>query len=489
MRGVLYFCSMKQLWIIGFLMLLAFSACRSNPQEARQAARDALENARIQLDSGNKMEAMRLFKEAERYGLLADDTLTVAHARFNIAKCLGVFSDEKEFVSLLKSADEGFGDDYTERVRVMTALGDYYQFHKQFDSAEFYLNRAMDYAERSGTIEAKRWVLSAFHVKCFNAKDLEKSGDYLRQFLQTYLPEVSDSVLMYYYHDMGNIYYKMGNMDSMAYCYGRLEEIVTRLNPDGCNPNGDTWYYYGTLANFAEMRGDYEKACEYRYQYDKGDVHRYLEERENNLALISQKYDTAVMQNELNEKIIHKQRVIILISGLAVLVLVAFLISQVRLARRRKREAEINAELFHFKQQNKALAQKDAEHEQIRQDYADRFSETLDKEQRIMLLLDNYLNNKRLNLLNDLEQSVFGDKDHWKAMLAVVEEKYPGLWETLCQKYPDLTEDEKKSFILSYFKVSRQEEADYLGTTVNMVDKIRGRVRKKMGEKDTTAWK
>ena len=127
------------------------------------------------------------------------------------------------------------------------------------------------------------------------------------------------------------------------------------------------------------------------------------------------------------------------------------------------------------------MVQKDAEHEQIQRDYVDRLSDALDKEQRVMLLLDNYLNNgKRTHLLNELEQSVFGDKDHWKAMLAVVEEKYPGLWETLGQKYPYLDEDEKKSYILSYFKVSRQEEADYLGTTVNMVDKIRGRVRKKM---------
>ena len=100
------------------------------------------------------------------------------------------------------------------------------------------------------------------------------------------------------------------------------------------------------------------------------------------------------------------------------------------------------------------------------------------------MLLDIYLNNsKKANLLNDLERAVFGDKDHWKAMLAVVEEKYPSLWEKLGQKFPDLDEDEKKSFILSHFKVSRQEEADYLGTTVNMVDKLRGRVRKKMAER------
>ena len=60
--------------------------------------------------------------------------------------------------------------------------------------------------------------------------------------------------------------------------------------------------------------------------------------------------------------------------------------------------------------------------------------------------------------------------------------KRPGLWETLGQKYPDLDEDEKKSFILSHFKISRQEEADYLGTTVGMVDKLRGKRRKKMEE-------
>ena len=463
------------------LMLFLFS-CHPDPRNARQAARDALENARIQLDSGNKIDAMRLFKEAEHYGLLAEDTLTVAHARFNIARCLGEYANEEELFSLLKAADEGFGDNYTERAKVMTFWGDYYQFHRQFDSAEVYLNRAMDYAERSGSMDAKRWVLTAFHVRCFNAKEYEKSGDYLRRYFQTYPPDASDSVLMYYYHNMGNVYYEMGNMDSTAYYYGRLEEILTSSEPD-CSAYNENGWYYGALANFAEMRGDFEKACEYMYWYEKHDAHYDIEQQKNNLALISQKYDTAVIQNELNEKIIQKQRVIILISGIAALVLLAFLISQIRLARNRKREAEINAELFHFKQQNQALAQKDAEHEQIQQDYANRLSDALDMEQRVMLLLDNYLNNdKRASLLNDLEQSVFGDKDHWKAMLSVVEEKYPGLWETLGQKYPDLDEDEKKSFILSHFKISRQEEADYLGTTVNMVDKIRGRVRKKMAE-------
>ena len=193
--------------ILFAFIAIFFIGCHTTPRDARQVARDALENARIQLDSGNKIDAMRLFKEAEQ-----------------------------------KAADEGFGDNYAERAKVMTFWGDYYQFHRQFDSAEVYLIRAMDYAERSGSVDAKRCALSAFHVKCFNAKEYKKSGDYLLQYFQTYPPDPSDSVLMYYYHNMGNVYFKMGNMDSTTYYYGRLEEILTSSEPDCSAQNESAWY-------------------------------------------------------------------------------------------------------------------------------------------------------------------------------------------------------------------------------------------------------
>ena len=454
------------------------AACHPKPHNVRQAGRDALESARIQLDSGNKAEALQLFKDAEHYSLLANDTLTVAYARYNIAKCLGYYADKQETVSLLRSAAEGFSDDYANRAEALRELGDFYQIHSQFDSAEYYLEQAIVYAEQSGSTKAKRDVLSAFHTMYFNAGDYEKSADYLSQFWQTSITDADDNLLMYYYHDMGNIYYACGYLDSADYYYGRLEELVTHADP-----NEDTWFYYGVLSDYAEECGDYETACKYGCLYEEGNNLREIEQQENNLALISHKYDSEVMRNELNRKIIIKQRIIVIVSLVATLVLAALLVSQIRLARRRKREAEINAELFHFKQQNKDLTQKHAEHEQIQQNYADRLSDTLMKEQRMMLLLDNYLNsNKKANLLKDLETLVYGDKDHWEAMLEVIDQLYPDLTATLQKKYPDLDEDEKKSYILSYFKLSRQEEADYLGTTVNMIDKLRGRRRKKMEE-------
>ena len=470
--------NIKKAWILALLTGFMVAACHPKPHNVRQAGRDALESARIQLDSGNKAEALQLFKDAEHYSLLANDTLTVAYARYNIARCLGYYADKQETVSLLRSAAEGFSDDYANRAEALRELGDFYQIHSQFDSAEYYLEQAIVYAEQSGSTKAKRDVLSAFHTMYFNAGDYEKSADYLSQFWQTSITDADDNLLMYYYHDMGNIYYACGYLDSADYYYGRLEELVTHADP-----NEDTWFYYGVLSDYAEECGDYETACKYGCLYEEGNNLREIEQQENNLALISHKYDSEVMRNELNRKIIIKQRIIVIVSLVATLVLAALLVSQIRLARRRKREAEINAELFHFKQQNMDLAQKHAENEQIQQNYADRLSDALMKEQRMMLLLDNYLNsNKKANLLKDLETLVYGDKDHWEAMLEVVDQLFPDLMETLRQKYPDLDEDEKKSYILSYFKLSRQEEADYLGTTVNMVDKLRGRRRKKMEE-------
>lgn len=47
---------MKLRHLILLFLISVLAACHPVPQDARQAARDALENACIQRDSGNKME-------------------------------------------------------------------------------------------------------------------------------------------------------------------------------------------------------------------------------------------------------------------------------------------------------------------------------------------------------------------------------------------------------------------------------------------------
>ena len=53
--------------LVFILLAYALFGCHPTPRDVRQAGRDALGNARIQLDSGNKAEALQLFKDAELY--------------------------------------------------------------------------------------------------------------------------------------------------------------------------------------------------------------------------------------------------------------------------------------------------------------------------------------------------------------------------------------------------------------------------------------
>ena len=222
---------MKKLKPLITVFFVVLAACHPTSRDVKQTAQDALENARIQLDSGNKAEAMRLFKEAEHYGLMANQTLTVAHARYHIAQCLGYYADKEEVVLLLKAAAEGFGEDYADRAEALRELGDFYQYHGQFDSSAYYLDQALEYAEQSGSLEAKRDCLSAFHVMYFNAGDYEKSADYLSQFWHASIEDADDNLLMYYYHDMGNIFYESGNLDSADYVWRNLcpKQSQTRI--------------------------------------------------------------------------------------------------------------------------------------------------------------------------------------------------------------------------------------------------------------------
>lgn len=470
---------MKMRQLILFFVLVALAACKPDQEQLFDKAQRSLEMGYAYLESDDEALAMEAFKDAEHYGLLSGDSLTTSRARYQIGDMLYRKGETKEeYIGRLKAADEGFGTHYDERAELWNLMGSAYTAFKEYDSAEMCMDQGLAYAEKGQDQEVWLGVLTNFYVLYFERGDYDKAAEYLWKY-KAITGLDTDERKAYYYRSLGTVYEEAGNMDSAIYLWGQLEAMWKALDTV---ENDEHYFDYWELSKFAEERGDYKLALQYYERFTRGYARGSIKDANDNLYGIQRKYDYEVLQNEMNQKIIAKQRWIILISAVAALVLAAFLISQVRLARNRKREAEINAELFHFKQQNQALAQKDAEHEQIQQNYADRLSEALDKDQRVMLLLDNYLNNKRTNLLNDLEQTVFGDKDHWKAMLAVVEEKYPGLWEALKQKYPDLDEDEKKSFILSHFKVSRQEEADYLGTTVNMVDKIRGRARKKMAE-------
>ena len=65
-------------------------------------------------------------------------------------------------------------------------------------------------------------------------------------------------------------------------------------------------------------------------------------------------------------------------------------------------------------------------------------------------------------------------------MMEIVDQIYPQLREILKKEDLNLDENEQLDVIMSYFNISRQDEALLLGKTTDMVDKIRNRSRKKI---------
>jgi hypothetical protein len=199
---------------------------------------------------------------------------------------------------------------------------------------------------------------------------------------------------------------------------------------------------------------------------------------------IQKQYDYENLQNVMNRKLIRKQRLITLFGILTIIGLVVLAVSQIRLAKTRKKEAETNANLFHFMQQNKALVESNIEHEKKVLDTMQQLSNMYYARFKTMQKLSFSIENPKNKIaLKDLEKVVFGDGEHWEAVKEVIDALYPGLRESVTYKYPEMDEMERRVFILSRFKLPRMEEAALLGISTSVLDKLRTRVHK-IVEKD-----
>jgi hypothetical protein len=190
----------------------------------------------------------------------------------------------------------------------------------------------------------------------------------------------------------------------------------------------------------------------------------------------------------MNQKIILRHRIILVISMVAILGLIAFAISRIKLAQTRREEAEANANLFHFMQQNKALVESNKEKDLKVLDATQQLSGLLYAKLMAMQKLDYCLKTPKDKIaLKDLEKEVFGGGDHWEAVKEALEVLYPGLWETIGLKYPDMDEMERRVCMLSHLKLSRLDEATLLGISTSVLDKLRTKVRKTLVQDKTNS--
>ena len=388
--------------------------------------------------------AMNAFMDAEHYGDLVHDSLTVARAQFQMGKMLFYSGRYEEAITVLKKADSHFGQRFKEKSLNLNALACCHILLQEFEEAELCLEESLLNAKKGNSDETIQKTLNNYAVLNQKQGKFEKSIDYLRMVD----PKNSQQKVLNMLN-LGNNYLAIGIMDSAEYYFDKVKAILFESNVK--DETMATAYY--SLSQFAELQGDFAKALEYQKENEKYIVKVKERIEKEGVYRIQQQYDFEKIKNEMHEKIMSRQRIILLLSMIVLLVCIILFLLQKRLVKIQKQEIEAKERtLFYIRQYTDLLKQK---------------GKTM---QKVAILMDN---KEDKALLDSLRATVFGNKDSWDALMEVFDTLHPGERQHIHQKYPELSEMEQKDIILSYFKVSRQDEALWLKTSVHTIDKIR----------------
>ena len=475
-----------------------------------KAAHAALYSGYVQQHYGEKQTAMQSFKDAERYGKLVLDSLTIAQAEYWMGKMLLSDNMEHEALALLKKAEGFFGRCLIEKAFVQNSIAVSHILLGDYGSSEIYLQQSLVNARKSHVDKVIRKALNNYAVLYQLQGKHAQAIACLKQNSNNSNLDEKESLLLNL--NLGNVFFDEGEMDSANYYYNYVDSFLPKAQIKSENKVSA----YRALSRFAESQQNDSLALHYWKQYIKWLNEVRDQSEQNNLYGIQRKYDYETSQNIMNQRVIRRQRIIIALSILVAVVLLMFFVSQIRLARIRKQEAEIKASLLHFMKQNEELAkqseavrkahhdleQRHQETEVARQTFANqaeeyknayeasdkKLSKALLKEQQIMQKMAVYLGNKTDSaLLDALKYSVLGNQQYWDAMLKTFDKQFPGMRKEIALQHPDLSEIEQKILLLSYVDASREDTSVLLGISVFMVDKLRTSVKKKMATKTLNA--
>ena len=449
------------------------AAYYARKEDYDKAAHAALYSGFVQQYFDEKEAAMHSFKEAEQYGMMAGDSLTVARAEYKMGKMLFDEYMEQEAQDMFRKSKKFIGNHHTERASIENSEAVIYILMGQFDDADSCLQRGMILAEKWHSDKVIRKIHNNYSVLYRLQGKYDQAVDCLHRMKAN--PNLGENDMFVLNLNLGNVYFDMKEMDSAARCYQFVELVLPKVNVK----KETVLAAYEALYRFAEDQNDDSLALQYRELHEKGLYDLMVLRQKQTIYRIQKQFDYESLQNEMNKKLLQRQRLITLLAVFTIIGLGALAVSQIRLAKIRKQEAEANANLFHFMQQNKALVESNMAKDQKVLDADKQLSDMLRAKLMAMLKL-NYCLKTPIDKIaaKDLEKEVFGGGDHWKAVKEVLDSLYPGLWETIKLKYPTMDEMEHRVCMLSRLKLSRLSEAALIGVSVSVLDKIRTRVHK-----------
>lgn len=439
-----------------------------------KASRAALYSGFVQQYYNDKANAMQSFKDAEYYGKLTQDSLTLAQAQYWVGKMLLQEDLEEEALVMLQSADCSFGNHYADKSIVQNTIAVCHIMKGYYENAETSLQQSLIYAKKCRLDKVKLKALNNYAVLCQVLGKYDQAVMCLRQIAEE--PDLDENEVLLLNTNLGDVFIESNQIDSACFYYQRVDSLLPKSGSNTITKIAA----YRFLSDFSEIQGDVQTALRFREKHEDLLYEIMNQEKEHAVFHIQKQYDYETLQNTMSQKLSRTKSIIALVVVLFFAVVILYLI---RAVQRNKKEAETKANLLRFMKKNLELTQQQEASEKTQHDIAQRLFDAQYKEALTMQKLSILLDNKGdIALLSNLKHTVFNNQEPWEAILNLFDDMYPTLREKLQQQHPDLTEMEQKDVILSYFNVSRDEESLLLRKSVHTVDKLRNSVRKKMGE-------
>ncbi len=402
-----------------------------------KAAHAALYSGFVQQHYNDKSAAMLSFKEAEHYGKMVKDSLTVARAEYKIGRLLYYDGMNQEALTTLKESALGFGNHLAEKALVENMMAACHLMLGNFDNAEIGMQQSLSYARQSHADKVKRKALNNYAVLFQLQGKYDQAIDCLRQINKE--SNLDDTELLLLNLNLGDVFFDEGTLDSAAYYY----KYVDSLLPDANVKKETKASAYNSLSQFAESQYDNAMAFYYWKQRDKWINEIRDQQKQSNVYGVQQKYDYGNLQNTMNQKIIQRHRIILFISLLLFAAAVIIIVLQYRHKQTMETYHQLQTEF-------EAASQQAQQAHQVLQ-------------QRVM----------------ELYRS--GQEDRLERILAEFATSYPQGKEKLQANHPDLNETECNIVVLSFLGLRIKEEAEILNLSTNTVAKYRTNIRKKVG--------
>ena len=309
-----------------------------------KAAHAALYSGFVQQHYDEKEAAMRSFKEAEQYGKLAIDSLTVVHAEYWMGKMLYYEGGEQEALNTFMASERITGNHYADRAIIENSKAVVYILTGQYDSAELCLRQSLFYAEKEHLVKVKRKIYNNYSVLYRFQGKYDQAITSLQQMIND--SSLDDKERLILYLNIGNVYFDMGEKDSTAFYFQFMEELLPTVN---VKPETKV-AAYGALFRFAESQYDKASALQYREKHERVLYDLMLQRQEQTIYRTQQQYDYESLQNVMNRKIIQRHITILIISILLLITTILILFLQYRHKQLLKSEEEMKQQLDDLKQ-------------------------------------------------------------------------------------------------------------------------------------------